>query len=1039
MNQFITSANYHQDTHRLHVGCEAPRAYFVPFHSEEAALSGNRAASRDLLTLCGEWDFTFYPSLADVPEFTDPGFVPGRADKLQVPRSWQTMQGRGYDTPNYVNVMYPIPVDWPFVPDKNPCGLYSRTFRLHPAMLEKSVYIDFEGVDSCFYLFINGQFVGYSQVSHMTSEFDLTKYVKAGDNLIQVLVLKWCDGTYLEDQDKFRWSGIFREVYLLLRDPVHIVDFESHPTLSPNYQRGAAPTTVRVNGKALVEYKLLRPNGMRIESGSLLIDGEGTFDFLVDPPELWSDEEPLLYTLVMHCGSEYIVQKIGFRDVQIRDRVLYFNGEKIKLKGVNRHDSHPILGSATPLDHIRRDLEIMKRHNVNAIRTSHYPNDPRLPGLCDEYGFYLVDETDLETHGMCMFGKWDELTDSPEWTDAYVDRVARMYERDKNHACVLFWSLGNESGIGRNQKAMADYLHGRYGKNLVHCEDQTRRSCDRLYDDPAIKGKSDEEIGDALDIPFVDVESRMYPAPAHIKEVYVDRKVFKKPLFLCEYSHAMGNGPGCLQDYWDLIYANDCLLGGCVWEFTDHSVANGDKPETEPKYVYGGDYGEFPHDGNFCVDGLVYPDRRPHTGLMEYKNVIKPFRVESFDQGTGVVTIRNLRYFTDLSDYDLCWTLEQNGEVIDCGRASLPIEPQETAALTIPTDAIPAAGDVYLTVTAVQNLPTPWAPIGFEVGFTQIRLDLPAEADVSIVDTMSPYAEIAAAETPEAVTVTTADTVFTVCKTCGQITSIVYNGHELLASPVKPTVWRAPTDNDRNLRHHWQNAGCDRAIVKCYDCAVTARDDKSVTVTAHLSLAAALQLPILRTTAVYTFFAEGGVKLDFDVKVREGLPHLPRFGVEFLMPEANEHLRYYGRGPVESYVDKRRASRQGEFACLVTDHFEHYVKPQENCAHTDTRWMTVANAAGQGLMAVSCGPAFSFNCAHFTPMQLTTTMHDYELVPMKETCVNLDVRQTGIGSNSCGPSLDPKYQFGDKAFTFAVRLLPVFINDVDGYEEARKR
>ena len=1037
MNQFIHTSNFHQDPHSLHVGCEAPRAHFIPFADEATALTGNRADSENFLTLCGVWDFTFYPSLDEVPEFTAPGFVPDRTDSLEVPRSWQTMLGRGYDSPNYVNCVYPFPVEPPYVPDRNPCGLYRRTFTLHPDTLKKKVYLNFEGVDSCFYLYINDMFVGYSQVSHMTSEFDVTDYVRAGENQIKVLVLKWCDGSYLEDQDKFRWSGIFREVYLLLRDPVHIVDFEAHPALSPNYARGSCPTTVTVNGEALVEYRLLRPNGMQIASGSLSVDGSGTFDFLIDDPELWSDESPLLYTLILHCGSEYIVQRLGFRDVQIRDGVLYFNGQKIKLRGVNRHDSHPILGSATPMDHMVQDLMIMKRHNVNAIRTSHYPNDPRFPGLCDLYGFYLIDETDLECHGMGAVGNWDELTDSPEWTDAYLDRVQRMYERDKNHPCVLMWSLGNESGVGQNHRKMSEYLHARNPRNLVHGEDASRRSCDRLNGD--LRGKTDEEIGQALECDFIDVESRMYPSVEEIRQVYVERHLYTKPLFLCEYSHAMGNGPGCLKDYWDLIYAHDNLMGGCVWEFIDHSLAIGDHPLTEPHYTYGGDFGDYPNDNNFCVDGLVYPDRRPHTGLMEYKQVIKPFRVESFDEKQGVASIRNLRYFRDLSDLDFIWTLEAEGAVLSSGRAVLSAGPQETATLSVPTDTLPEDGEVYLTVTAVQNRPTAWAPIGYEVGFTQVKLDRPAAPTVSLVDAMSRYAMLSATDGPDAVTVTTANTVYTLCKSCGLITSIRDKGKELLASPIRPTVWRAPTDNDMYIRHQWQGAGYDRTEVKCYHCELTAADGKTATVTARLSLGAALLRPVLHADVVYTFYAEGGVKLDFHVQVREGLPPLPRFGVEFLLTEGSEYLRYFGRGPMESYQDKRHASQQGLFSSTVTDHFEHYVRPQENMAHTDTEWMTVSSVAGQGLMAVHTGVPFSFNCAHFTPAQLTVTGHDFELVPMKETCVNLDLIQNGIGSNSCGPALPAHRQFSEKQFSFSVRLLPVLVNDTDPFKECRKQ
>ena len=1036
MNEFVFKANYHQNPATLHVGCEAPRAYFIPYQNEKTALKGNRNASHRFVTLCGDWDFTFYKSLRDVPDFTAEGFV-SDSQKINVPRSWQTMPGRGYDTPNYVNVVYPIPVDPPFVPDDTPCGLYSRTVTLHPAMSEgRSVYVNLEGVDSCFYLFVNGRFAGYSQVSHMTSELDITQYLRAGENLIQVLVLKWCDGTYLEDQDKFRWSGIFREVYLLLRDPVHIVDIHARPAVNETYTRGACPTEITLSGEALVEYKLLRPNGMQIESGSLYIKEKGTIDFLVDSPELWSDEDPCLYTLLVTCGGETIPVKVGFRRIEIKDGVLYFNGEKIKLKGVNRHDSHPILGSATPVDHMIRDLMIMKRHNINCVRTSHYPNDPRFLSLCDEYGFYVIDETDMETHGFAAIGNWDELTDSPAWTEAFVDRTARMYERDKNHACVLMWSLGNEFGVGRNQRKQSEYIHARDKGALVHSEDVSRRMSGKLSGE--FRDKTDAEIGPALECDYIDVESRMYPSPDEIRTTYFDRKIFTKPLFLCEYSHAMGNGPGCLKEYWDLIYSEDRFMGGCVWEFIDHSCAIGDDRLADPHYTYGGDFGDTPHDGNFCVDGLVYPDRRPHTGLLEYKQIIKPFAVESFDPATGKVTIKSRRYFTDLSDLDFVWTVERDGETIASGRALLPVEPWETAELIIPAEAWDTDGDRYITVTAYRNAATPWGGVGFEVGFEQMAIPAERPAPVPMAETMSPYASISYTATSDTVTVETNATTYVVDRYHGLITSVTDNGHELLASPVRPTVWRAPTDNDRNIRHHWQNRGYYGATVKCYACDVTASDATSVTVTAKLSLGSAVQRPFMHLDAVYTFYAEGGVTLSYHAKVADGAPFLPRFGVEFLMPEENETLRYFGRGPVESYRDKRHASRQGLFETTVSEHFEHYVRPQENMAHADTRWMMVSSVAGQGLLAVTTGKDFSFNCSHFTPKQLTETAHDYELVPMKETCVNLDMIQSGIGSNSCGPGLHPRWQLSEREFDFSIRLMPVFAHAVDPFEEVTR-
>ena len=432
MNSFFAEKKnrYFEDNHTLHVGCEKPHAYFIPYESKESALIQNRAESENFITLCGDWDFIFYNSLSDVPELEDAATL-GRVDKINVPRSWQTMLGRGYDTPNYVNITYPIPVDEPYVPDMNPCGLYMRKFFVHPDMLKKKVYINFEGVDSCFYLFINGKPAGYSQVSHASSEFDVTSLLTAGENDVKVLVLKWSDGTYLEDQDKFRYSGIFREVFLLLRDENHIRDIHIKPTLDEKFENGKCSVELDVCGKADVEYSVMSPDGNTIESGKT---SDGKFEFSVSSPSLWSDETPVLYSIIFKCGSEYILVKFGFRDFSVIGNVLYINGQKVKLKGVNRHDSHPILGAATPMDHIIRDLDIMKRHNINTVRTSHYPNDPRFYDLCDEYGFYVVDEADLETHGLDFLGNRDIYTDNPDWTEAYLDRAALMFERDKNHA-----------------------------------------------------------------------------------------------------------------------------------------------------------------------------------------------------------------------------------------------------------------------------------------------------------------------------------------------------------------------------------------------------------------------------------------------------------------------------------------------------------------------------------------------------------------------------------------------------------------------------
>ena len=1018
---------YHRSLEHLHVGCEKPRSYYIPFQSDAAAdraeATDNRALSSRFVSLCGDWQFRWYASLNDLPDVTDPNFSMADAERLTVPMNWQVALGRGYDVPQYTNVRYPYPVDPPHVPDDNPCGLYQRSFFLSPEMAERQIFLNFEGVDSCFYLFINRRFVGYSQVSHMTSEFAVSDYLRPGTNEITVLVLKWCDGSYLEDQDMFRFSGIFREVYLLLRDKTHLVDIDVRPRVQDTFDRGTLSVSLTANGSLPVNYRLETPDGKLAAEGSVTMDGTGEFSLDLCDLQLWSDETPILYTLRLYAGEEIIRLPVGFRHLEVRDGVIYINGQKVKAKGVNRHDSHHLLGHATPLDHMRRDLLIMKAHNVNMVRTSHYPNDPRLVGLCDKLGLYVCDETDLETHGMQTVGNWDELTDGPDWTAAYLDRAERMLERDKNHPCVIMWSLGNESGIGRNQIEMDRYFRSRDVSRLIHCEDISRRDARLRQNGEALP----EEYG------FVDVVSRMY-WDLELCRNYLENSP-KKPFFLCEYSHAMGNGPGDLADYWEMIYANDAFFGGCVWEFIDHSVAIGENRYAKPQFTYGGDFGEHPHDGEFCVDGLVYPDRRPHTGLLELKQAIKPFAVAGFDPEKKSVCIKNLRYFRSLEDSDLYWSVEVDGTVAAEGRiASLNIAPQSEDCYALTYGDLPR-GTATLNLFLLSNTTTPWAPAGHELGFVQLHLPNETMPKPALLDTAA-GTRLVLTNTRNEIKVTAGETVYTFDRIHGLLTSVRDHGAELLTAPLTPTVWRAPTDNDRRIKHNWFAECYHRMQVKCYDCSAVSLDDKSAVITADISLGAPYLRPIMKATLTYTVYAVGGIRVDIDAKLREGMPPLPRFGFVTRMPEGSERLRYFGRGPVESYLDKRLASRLGLFETTVTDNFEPYVRPQENCAHADTAWMDISSPAGRGLYFASVNAPFSFNASHFTDEQLTATGHDYELVPMPETVVHIDYRHAGIGSASCGPDLNPKYALSETEIAFSFRILPGIINDIDEFAEA---
>ena len=757
--------DYHKDLSTLHIGCEKPHAYFIPHTDKEAALTLPRDYSDRFKTLIGKWDFRFFTSVTELAgcEISDVEFF----EKIDVPMSWQNCIDRDYDTPQYTNVRYPFPKNAPHVPEMNPAGLYSREFTVTENFLDgRDVMLNFEGVDSCFYLFINGEFVGYSQVSHMTSEFNVTKFLHTGKNSIKVLVLKWCDGSYLEDQDMFRASGIFREVYLLSRERERIEDIFVKCDLTDDFKTAALTAELVTNKKAKIAYTLLDKAGKAVLAGECEQDGKADICLgELKEPHLWSDESPYLYSLLLECSGEYIKIPVGIRRIEVRGRVVLLNGKNIKARGVNRHDSHPYLGHATPAEHMKRDIMIMKAHNVNTVRTSHYPNDPRFLELCNEYGLYVIDEADMETHGYGTY-RYDNLpTVDPAWLPAYLDRAERMLERDKNQPSVIIWSVGNEAGCGENLIAMGRYYKARDPRRLVHDENHSRmaRESEMERENPGSSsaGAIPEGVRTEHYRDHTDIESRMYPSPTEIEETYLKNDKITRPFFLCEYCHAMGNGPGDLAEYQRLIDGYDSFFGGCIWEFLDHSVATGDMRYQNPKFVYGGDFGEFPHDAEFCVDGLVYPDRRPHTGLLEAKEAFRPFAIDYKD---GALTVKSKRRFESLCDLALVYTFERFGKVIKSGRlTSLDVEPmdEKTFSLELPE----LSGYTTLNISVRQNTATPWADAGYEIGAEQFvlsdeKLDVKPQLDT-----------VEIAESPANYTVTFGETEVKIGKMSGLIES----------------------------------------------------------------------------------------------------------------------------------------------------------------------------------------------------------------------------------------------------------------------------
>ena len=1011
----IDKLKFHKSLDVLHYGCEAPRAYFIPYHNIQTAAKGNRADSRYFKSLCGEWDFKFFASSLDLPDFTQENLLLDY-EKIPVPMSWQMLTERGYDKPNYTNVRYPFPCDPPHVPDDNPCALYRRTFVISGETLDaKDVLINFEGVDSCFYLYVNNEFAAYSQVSHMTSEINITPYLEEGENEIKVLVFKWCDGSYLEDQDKWRTSGIIREVFLLYRDRQRIDDIELKTVLSPDFSSARVEAVITGSENLQLRWMIADADGKTVAAGY------GDVFAKIEEPRLWSDEDPYLYTLILSSGSEHICQKIGLRRIKSENGVIYINGKPVKFKGVNRHDSHPYLGSATPMESMLGDIFIMKQNNVNTVRTSHYPNDPRFAELCDAYGIYMIDEADLETHGVHESGDYHLLTKLPEWETAYVDRMRLLLERDKNHPSVIMWSLGNESGFGENHRAMARYIKSRDTARLVHYEGCRHEI---LEEEMARAMESGEYL--------IDVASRMY-AKAEEMLTYVEELPYPLPFFQCEYCHAMGNGPGDLAEYWEEFRKSDRLSGGCVWEMLDHSVAIDDE-YGKPRFTYGGDFGDQPNDGNFCVDGLVYPDRRVHTGMLEVKHVYAPLVITADTIASGLFRLKSYRYFTHLSDVSLTYVIERNGKIISQGKVwNTDIAPGEETQIKIeyPQEM---TGRVFITFTARLDSMNEWAAYGHEL--CSYQFEIPTEEDK--VEAGEKH-QISVEETTAAYIVSVGETLYTFDKRRGLLTGIENNGKSLLSEPMIPTVWRAPLDNDRNVRRDWQGKGYHRAFTKCYFVSgvKTSEDGEGVSLEAELALGGYTNRPILCTRITYTVKATGELVVMQNVKVDKDFPFLPRYGMKIVMPERSERMAYFGMGPTEAYADKHLAARMGLFKSTVHENFEHYVKPQENSAHVGTEWAAVWSLAGHGLLFAS-DITMTFNAQHYSAEDLTNASHDYELVPDKKTFVYIDYKQSGSGSNSCGPALYEKYRLSEKEFEFRFAIKPVLANDTDFFAESAR-
>ncbi len=937
----------------------AQRSYYIPFESQEKALEDRRALSANFISLNGEWQFQCYASVYDAENF----LTSESPDKISVP---SCVQYFGYDYFQYTNFRYPFPYDPPRIPAKNPAFHYRKKFVWSDGA---QAYLNFEGVDSCFYLYVNGKFAGFSQISHRTSEFDITGLLKKGKNILDVLVLKWCAGSYLEDQDKWRFTGIFRDVYILRRPKGHIVDY-------------FVKTKLHSDGSASIAFSLETGGSCMVtlmETGETkkLLSGQ-TALFEVPNAKLWSAEEPNLYNLVIESCGEFICEQAGIRTIEVEDKVFKVNGSHVKLKGVNRHDFHPQKGAAVSLEDLEYDILLMKKLNVNAVRTAHYPNAPEFYKLCDRLGIYVMDEADVECHGVDVRrGVGDanllhDIAENPLFESAILERIKCMVERDKNRPSVIMWSLGNESGYGKNFDKSARWIKDRDSSRLVHYEAlwSRRNQSDLYYSAP------------------VDVSSRMYPEIAWMAGDYLKDDRECRPLVVCEYSHAMGNSPGDLKQYWDVIYSSDRFMGAFVWEWADHGVLYGGGD-----YKYGGDFGETLHDGNFCIDGIVGPMREIKPGALELKAAYQPLR---FTRVSDVLyRVENLYAFKNFAG---------------CIIVKIKSEDEETKETSIKIDIKPGRSQDIEILPVNKDC---FTAIYFEAkennAIRQFGQDLAAEAFFEIKPCSPPslpvLADIEVQETLSTLTVSCGGKTYSIDKFSGSLVSVNAGGEKLLASPMEVNIFRAPTDNDRNVTLKWKARGI-------YDAVPVAAAVQAYTAKSEVKVKGGMFAPSVESCLdyelSYRFFSSGKLGIILRYKIHAGTENLPRAGIMFSLPNLYQDITYLGYGPNECYVDKRLSCAKGLYKAKLTDMFTNYIKPQECGSRYGTEWFELLGERSK-FRAQGLAP-FSFSVLPYAPKQLAQASHNLQLGVSNGIWVCVDSAMRGIGSSSCGPEMDKKYE-----------------------------
>lgn len=1048
-----------ENPHVIGVNKEPGHCTSMPFSDEKTALTGRRDPSPFFKSLNGTWRFRWVPNPEERPVgFQDPASDVSAWDTIPVPANWQL---HGYGVPIYTNIKHPFKVDPPRVtgvPPKdftafamrNPVGSYRRTFTVPSSWQGREVFLHFEGVKAAFYVWINGRKVGYSQGSMTPAEFRVSSYLKKGTNVLAVEVYRWCDGSYLEDQDMWRLSGIYRDVFLFSTPKVHVRDFFAEAALENGYKDGVLRVRAKVwnhgdvpSGKGLIELRVLeqhagpaikRMAGETVALGPIPPGREQVVNTIVKLPGVkpWTAETPNLYRLVLTLrsaqGDVLEVQqcRVGFRSVEKRGGEVLINGQAVKLKGVCRHEHDPDYGRRVPLAQMVKDVCLMKQNNINTVRTSHYPNDPRWYALCDEYGLYVIDEANVESHGT-SYGKEYIPGSNPLWRKSVEDRMERMVERDKNHACVVMWSLGNEAGSGSNFEHMVAA-----GKRI---------DTSRLF--------HYRQMWSA-----VDTDSETYWTPAKMEQHA--KKHPDRPFMLEEYAHAMGNSVGNLREYWDLIEAYPSLVGALVWDWVDQGLRKpigdgkidipaarrGEGKNTSWFYAYGGDYGDKPNDGNFCINGLVDPDREPNPHLDELRKVYQYVKIEADDLAAGRLRIRSGYVFRNLDFLALSWVLNEDGVEARSGTLGrLPLAPGESREVSIPLAAIqPGAGREYhLTVTGRLISDQPWAAKGHVMCWEQFKLPLKAPGAPALK--LGEMAELSVSETEKSISVRGSDFSLRVGRESGAVESFRVTGSERLASPLVPNLWRVPNDNDEGFKMAvklgvWRDAARKRTVT-------VVRVERLSAKVVRVQVEGKLGVGQTTYSTAYTVYGSGDVGVVFEMTPKgKKLPVIPRVGMQASLAAGLDRMAWFGRGPGENYSDRKWGYPVGRYEGKVADLVFPYVRPQEYGNRAEVRWVAWTDAEGRGIMAVG-SPVLSISAWPHSmgDLERAAAGHPHELRTRETTTINIDYRQMGVGGvNSWGAWPLKKYQLpAGKPYRYRFRLCPLRGKEDNPGDLARRR